>query len=157
MRGRGLYTGKIQADYTVDWTERGPRNVGGRTRTLVFDPNDPSGKKLWAGSVSGGLWVVQNYDSVNYSYEVFESPWSVKVGPNPVIGDSLNVYVTSDIQRSVDFEIFNVVGEKVANVTANLAAGSHTVVFDTSVFAGSTYFMVVTSGDKKEVFRLLVM
>ena len=117
----------------------------------------PSGKKLWAGSVSGGLWVVQNYDSVNYSYEVFESPWSVKVGPNPVIGDSLNVYVTSDIQRSVDFEIFNVVGEKVANVTANLAAGSHTVVFDTSVFAGSTYFMVVTSGDKKEVFRLLVM
>lgn len=33
-----------------------PTNMGGRTRTLMFDPNDPSGMKLWAGSVTGGLW-----------------------------------------------------------------------------------------------------
>ncbi|HEY5692604.1 MAG TPA: T9SS type A sorting domain-containing protein [Cyclobacteriaceae bacterium] len=39
-----------------EWTERGPNNIGGRTRALLFDPNDPTEKKVWAGSVSGGLW-----------------------------------------------------------------------------------------------------
>jgi len=40
----------------VSWDERGPNNVGGRTRALIFDPNDPSGKKVFAGTVAGGLW-----------------------------------------------------------------------------------------------------
>lgn len=40
----------------VKWTERGPNNVGGRTRSIFFDPNDPSGKKVWAGAVAGGIW-----------------------------------------------------------------------------------------------------
>ncbi|MDX2304588.1 MAG: T9SS type A sorting domain-containing protein [Microscillaceae bacterium] len=40
----------------VNWEERGPANVAGRTRALMFDPNDPNHKKVWAGGVSGGLW-----------------------------------------------------------------------------------------------------
>jgi PKD repeat protein len=38
------------------WNERGPNNVGGRTRAMMFDPNDGTGKKVWAGGVAGGLW-----------------------------------------------------------------------------------------------------
>ncbi|MCB0637796.1 MAG: hypothetical protein KDC54_14300, partial [Lewinella sp.] len=38
------------------WEERGPNNVGGRTRGLMFDANDPSGQTVWAAGVSGGLW-----------------------------------------------------------------------------------------------------
>ena len=40
----------------VVWTERGPNNVGGRTRAMMFDPNDANGKKVWAGTVAGGIW-----------------------------------------------------------------------------------------------------
>ena len=40
----------------VNWSERGPNNVGGRTRALMWDPNDVNSSKLWAGSVSGGIW-----------------------------------------------------------------------------------------------------
>ncbi|WP_221418020.1 PKD domain-containing protein, partial [Fulvivirga kasyanovii] len=50
----------------VSWDERGPNNVGGRTRALFFDPNDPSGKKVWAGAVAGGIWYnddITNPDS----------------------------------------------------------------------------------------------
>ncbi|MCO6438685.1 MAG: hypothetical protein J5J06_16450 [Phycisphaerae bacterium] len=36
------------------WMERGPNNVGGRTRSLVIHPLDPN--TLWAGAVSGGIW-----------------------------------------------------------------------------------------------------
>lgn len=40
----------------VNWTERGPRNCGGRTRAILVDRNDPTRKTIWAGSVAGGLW-----------------------------------------------------------------------------------------------------
>ena len=40
----------------MKWQERGPDNMGGRTRTILVDGNDPTGNTLWVGSVSGGLW-----------------------------------------------------------------------------------------------------
>ena len=52
----------------VQWEERGPDNVGGRTRALLFDPNDPTGKRVFAGSVAGGLWV-------NADPQLSGSPW----------------------------------------------------------------------------------
>lgn len=42
------------------WIERGPNNIGGRTRTLLFDPNDSNHQRVFAGGVSGGLWVNEN-------------------------------------------------------------------------------------------------
>ncbi|WP_353777305.1 GEVED domain-containing protein [Winogradskyella sp. 3972H.M.0a.05] len=38
------------------WEERGPNNVGGRTRVVMFDPNDGTNNTVYAGGVSGGLW-----------------------------------------------------------------------------------------------------
>jgi len=38
-----------------NWVERGPDNVGGRTHALMFAPG--SNIKVFAGGVSGGLWV----------------------------------------------------------------------------------------------------
>lgn len=46
----------------ISWIERGPNNVGGRTRALLYDANDAGNgyKKVFAGSVSGGLWVTND-------------------------------------------------------------------------------------------------
>jgi len=46
----------------INWTERGPNNVGGRTRTLLYDLNDAGNgyKKVFAGSVGGGIWVTND-------------------------------------------------------------------------------------------------
>jgi hypothetical protein len=38
----------------MDWQMKGPVNIGGRTRALLIDRNDPS--VLYAGSVAGGLF-----------------------------------------------------------------------------------------------------
>ncbi len=56
-RQRQLASGRVPGD-AVDnsWDERGPTNVGGRTRAIMFDPNDPSRETVFAGGVSGGLW-----------------------------------------------------------------------------------------------------
>lgn len=37
-----------------DWEEMGPDNLGGRTRAIIFDRNNPA--IMYAGAVSGGLW-----------------------------------------------------------------------------------------------------
>ncbi|MCH2132935.1 MAG: hypothetical protein MK116_04200 [Phycisphaerales bacterium] len=39
---------------TDGWVSQGPTNVGGRTRSLLIDPDNPS--IMLAGAVSGGIW-----------------------------------------------------------------------------------------------------
>ncbi len=58
---------RINSINNTQWFERGPYSVGGRTRAILFDPNDATGKKVFAGGVSGGLWV--NNDITNASSE----------------------------------------------------------------------------------------
>ena len=40
----------------ISWTERGPKNVSGRTRAIMFDPNYATNQKVWAAGITGGLW-----------------------------------------------------------------------------------------------------
>ena len=47
---------KAPGEIDNEWEERGPDNVGGRTRALLFDPNDTTNETVFAGGVSGGLW-----------------------------------------------------------------------------------------------------
>lgn len=56
----------------LQWQEMGPMNIGGRTRTLFIDPDNPS--TIFTGSVSGGLfrsttagssWQLVNGDASN--------------------------------------------------------------------------------------------
>lgn len=50
------------------WQERGPNNVGGRTRMVMYDPNDINHKRVFAGGVSGGLWVNDDITDENSSW-----------------------------------------------------------------------------------------
>ena len=51
----------------INWIERGPSNVGGRSRVVWYDLNDASNgyKKVWAGSVGGGLWYTNDITAVS--------------------------------------------------------------------------------------------
>ena len=44
----------------LDWKQRGPGNVGGRTRGFIVDPDDATGNTWFAGAVGGGVW--KTYD-----------------------------------------------------------------------------------------------
>lgn len=59
----------------ITWTERGPDNIGGRTRALMFDPNDATGKTVFAGGVSGGLWKNTNITSSTNSWTSINDFW----------------------------------------------------------------------------------
>ncbi|PDH42044.1 MAG: hypothetical protein CND83_02260, partial [Rhodothermaeota bacterium MED-G19] len=48
---------------TATFTERGPRNVAGRTRTILIDVADASGNTWIAGNVGGGVWKTSDQGS----------------------------------------------------------------------------------------------
>ena len=80
----------VGGDNNNPWIDRGPNNIGGRTRGIMFDPNDTSDyNRVFAGGVSGGLWV--NDDITNAS-----SSWtqvagiSSNVAVNVIISDPNN-------------------------------------------------------------------
>lgn len=66
----------------VTWTERGPNNIGGRTRAIMWDPNDATKKKVWAGGVTGGLWFNNDVTDANSSWTKVNDFWD-----NIAIGD----------------------------------------------------------------------
>src|SRR5690606_26381080 len=98
------------------WISRGPNNVGGRTRVLLFDPNDDSGRRVYAGAISGGLWVNENITSETSPWKKIEglpanlniscitvdprdsNTWYVGTGEQYTGGDVVGtgVYKTSD-------------------------------------------------------------
>ncbi len=49
---------KFKSDWPLSWEFRGPDNVGGRTRCLVIDKDNP--KVLYSGGVSGGVFKSTN-------------------------------------------------------------------------------------------------
>lgn len=116
--GRGIFTGVHKTGSNeIIWTERGPRNIGGRTRTILKEPLDPTGKKFWAGSVSGGLWYVNNIDSVSVHDTIYTVAREEKLRlyPNPLRGRQLSVEITSDLSASGELmlEVYALSGQKI--------------------------------------------
>jgi hypothetical protein len=56
----------------LNWEERGPYNVGGRTKAIMWDPNDVGNTKVWAGAASGGLWFNDDITSSSSEWEAVD-------------------------------------------------------------------------------------
>ena len=52
-----------------------PSNMGGRTRVVMYDPASIKGNKVWAGSVTGGLWYNNDITSPFSSWEPVDDLW----------------------------------------------------------------------------------
>lgn len=67
---------KLKAAITgVSWVERGPKNIGGRTRAIMFDPNDANKKKVWAGAAGGGLWYTNDITAASPTWVHVDGFW----------------------------------------------------------------------------------
>jgi len=69
-------TYKTQKTSSTTWVERGPTNVGGRTRAIMFDPNDSTHKRVWAGGVAGGLWYNDDISLFSSSWQNVDDFWA---------------------------------------------------------------------------------
>ncbi|MDJ0644797.1 MAG: T9SS type A sorting domain-containing protein [Flavobacteriaceae bacterium] len=76
---------------TNAWVERGPSNVPGRTRAMLFDPNDSSNKRVFAGGVSGGLWVNDDITRSNSRWTRIGIPENLAVSSITVDPNNSNI------------------------------------------------------------------
>lgn len=97
MASQSLFASVPGSSLITGWKERGPKNVGGRTRAIAWDPNDPAGKKVWAGGVTGGLWYNPDITSPSSSWTPVNNFWSslsiTKIAFDPV--NPKNIYVAT--------------------------------------------------------------
>lgn len=79
-RAEALAAGRVPGDASDNnWVERGPNNVGGRVRAIMFDPTDASFNTVIAGGVSGGLWKNTNISSAASTWTRINIPENLNV------------------------------------------------------------------------------
>ncbi|CAL2080401.1 GEVED domain-containing protein [Tenacibaculum sp. 190524A02b] len=121
------------------WVERGPNNVGGRTRVVLFDPNDASNNTVFAGGVSGGLWRNADITNANSQWTRVQNVpgnlsvtsitvdprdnnrWYVGTGEQYTAGDVVGngVYVTTDGGTTWNAVNIPAAGEAIINHNAS--------------------------------------
>lgn len=62
------YSSTAKTNKGIQWDERGPSSIGGRTRALMWDPNDANNRVVFAGGVGGGLWRTPDITVANPSW-----------------------------------------------------------------------------------------
>ncbi len=76
LKKKNTHSRGLPGGVSSPWEERGPNNVGGRTRALMFDPNDVTEKKVWAGGVTGGLWYNNDITNSNSNWQSVDDFWN---------------------------------------------------------------------------------
>jgi hypothetical protein len=76
----------------LSWQERGPNNVGGRTRAMIIDRRDATGNTVIAASVAGGMFRTTNYTSPSPTWTVIND-----FLPNLAIGSMVQDPVNMNI------------------------------------------------------------
>lgn len=74
-QGQLKHNQQSKSSNALQWSEV-PSDIGGRTRAVMWDPNDPEKKKVWAGGVTGGLWYRENISSNLSGWQPVDDFWS---------------------------------------------------------------------------------
>ena len=149
--GRGIFVGKAKPETNeIKWEERGPSNVGGRSRTLLIDPNDAMSRKVWAGSVSGGLWVAENIDSVAKYVEIAGFT-SLDVLPNPA-DNQLLLKFNENNPSSVRIKVYNNLGQL---VLAQEVANNGEYNLNVSELANGVLYVNLKQGNEEVTKKII--
>ena len=75
------------------WVARGPSNIAGRTNGIMFDPNDSSNKRVFAGGVSGGIFMNENIEDAESEWKMIEGvPRNLPISVLTYDPNNLNIF-----------------------------------------------------------------
>ncbi|MFA7227740.1 MAG: hypothetical protein WC061_01795, partial [Melioribacteraceae bacterium] len=77
---------RLSKSADLNWFERGPGNVSGRTRGIIVDQSDATHRTWFAGSVGGGIWRTTDAGAT----------WINKTGSLPNLATTVLVQAQSD-------------------------------------------------------------
>lgn len=130
------------------WVERGPNNVGGRTRVVLFDPNDATARRVFAGSASGGLWVTNDITAANTAWtRVAGVPGNLNVSCITVDPNNSNTWYlgTGEVYTSGDAignGVYRTTDGGITWVSVPVAFNGATFNFNaTNIFLGGVYYV----------------
>jgi hypothetical protein len=91
LKARGLAStqalSKAGSSAALNWIERGPGNVSGRTRGLIVDPTDPSHQSWFVGAIGGGVWKTtdagKNWQQLTNGLTNLAVTWLAMAASNP--------------------------------------------------------------------------
>ncbi len=136
---------KSSRDYIapLDWTGTSA-NMGGRTRMMMYDPNDIEYEKVWTGGVTGGLWYTNNITDTDSQWQVVDDFWS-------------NLAISSMAYDPNNTQIFYVgTGEaETATVTYRESSGLGAGIFKTTD-AGTTWSLLASTEDFQYITDIAV-
>jgi PKD domain len=85
------------------WTNRGPNNVGGRSRAILVDLSDASRKTIFVAAATGGLWKTTDITAVKPIWKLVDD-WSATLAISSIAQDSNNPKImylgTGDVAAS---------------------------------------------------------
>jgi photosystem II stability/assembly factor-like uncharacterized protein len=155
--GRGLFTGKIPSNsMDFSWTERGPQNVGGRTRTIMIDPNNSYHKKIWAGSVSGGLFSIADVDSIDFYIPDDKNIFSIQVNGNPTNGRGAIIEIELGQLEQIDIALYNLQGQLMEYVIEDKSyVGNHQLAWQADQdYKSGIYILRMATAQKQATSKM---
>lgn len=66
---------QLKSTNQLQWQEISS-DLGGRVRAIMWDPNDPQMKKVWAGAVTGGLWYKNDITNDSENWVAVDDFWA---------------------------------------------------------------------------------
>ena len=156
--GRGLWQSHFDIaglNNDIAWLERGPVNVGGRTRTIMIDPNDPSGQTVWAGSIAGGLWKTTAIDAIPIE-EAQTQQMEMEVYPNPV-DKELNISFNVMGNLHVLIELIDLNGNRVGIIMDKNVTGEQRLQYDVPMFIPRGIYLIVLKTTGNQIVRKVII
>jgi len=177
IRKRTAAKGSAASVDPLIWMERGPYKdsfgvsninerpnndvTGGRTRALWVDFTDPSGRTVWAGSVSGGLWKTTNITSSPANWKAVDdflpnlSIADICQDPSDSTGNTMYVCTGNAFNNSNAIEGYGVFKSTDHGVTWSLLSATINYVYCTrivcdylgNVYLGTRGFGLLRSSD----------
>lgn len=106
---------RASSSFNAEFISRGPGNVGGRTRAIAIDPDDPTHSTWIAGAASGGIWKTtdcgQNWTNIseglpnlstNSIAQAISNPDIIYVGTGEVFAGNSTFVRGDGVYKSTD-------------------------------------------------------
>ena len=75
------------------WIQRGPYNVGGRTKAIMWDPNDSTNETVFAGGISGGIFKNTSISQANSVWELVDETLPQNLAVSSITYDPNNTNI----------------------------------------------------------------